>query len=139
MLTKEGVRCGARLVLDYPVHNRLGVPLEYLERRIEVKSVRSIADEPLSLESFLLRPFLRRGVTLIEATEEGIRRRFYWECRKEGTEAGLQFVLVDEDEEWHEPVGRVYDPEKSERLAMLEIVRELEVPAGYTLAIRAVS
>jgi hypothetical protein len=139
MLTLAG-KVGQRVELIYPVRNILGCPLEYLERKVEIASVRSIADEPLSLQSFLMRPFLRRGVHLIDGREDGERKRFYFECCKDEREPGLQFVVVDDDEPmgWIEPISRVFAPNLRERRIMLEMVAGMEAPAGFTVKVRAV-
>jgi hypothetical protein len=140
MLSQVG-KVGQRVTLEYPVCNRVGVPLEFLKRKIEIESVRSIADEPLSLQSFLMRPFLRRGVHLIEGRENGERRRFYKECCKDEQDAGLQYVLVDDDEpnEFVEPFSRVFWPTLTDRRIMLATLDSYEpLPLGFHLAVRAV-
>jgi hypothetical protein len=139
MLTVE--RIGQRLFLDYPVNNFLNVPLEYVGREIEVESFRNIGEEPISLESFLARPMLRRGEVLVFANESGCSRKYYPDCARGGTLAGLQFVLIDEDEpdDDYEPASRVYFPTVRERRIMLATVDELgSLPSGLTLAVRAV-
>jgi hypothetical protein len=127
--------------LIYPVHNSLLLPLEYIERHVQIVEVRSIAHHPLSLEAFLKRPFLRRGCTLLTAIEEGKRRLFYLECCKGGEEPGLQFVLVNDEEptEYHEPIGRVFEPTADDRQRMLDVFDSLgTMPLGFTLHVRAV-
>lgn len=132
---------GKRVVLDYPAQNILGVPLEYYEREIEVESFRSIAEVPLSLESFLTRPMLRRGETMITGRENGESRKYYAECARGGELAGLQFVLTDDDEpeDDPEPISRVYLPTVRERRVMLASLDEIgSLPLGLTIGIRAV-
>jgi hypothetical protein len=127
-------------VLEYPSHNRLGVPLEYVRRRVEIIEERNVASEPISLQSFLQRPFLRRGATLLTAIEDGKRRKFYRECCKGGQDAGLQFVLVDDDDpqEQHK-IGRVFAPTVEDRQRMLDVYDSLgALPFGFTLCVRAV-
>lgn len=84
--------------LIYPVHNSLLLPLEYIPRYVQIVATRSIAEQPLSLATFLKRPYLRRGLTLITAFEDGKEKRFYRECCKGQQEPGLQLVLRDDDE-----------------------------------------
>lgn len=133
---------GQRFSLWYPVRNVLGWPLEFTKRRIEVTSTRSIALEPIPLSAFLARPFQRRGIHLIVGRENGQRRQFYQECcRDGGPEAGLQFVLIDDDEpdEMHEPVSRVFAPTIAERQRMLDVLDSLGPPPfGFSRAVRAV-
>lgn len=132
---------GKRTRLIYPVHNTLLLPLEYLARDVLVVATRSIADQPLSLTAFLKRPFLRRGLTLITAIEDGQQKRFYRECCKGQQEPGLQLVLRDDDEpgEILEPIGRVFEPTVEDRQRMLDVIASLgPLPAGFSLCVRAV-
>lgn len=127
--------------LEYPAHNRLGVPLEYVWRHVDVLEERCIASEPISLQSFLQRPFLRRGVTLLTAIADGKRRKFYRECCKGWREPGLQLVLQDDDEpgETLEPIGRVFAPTLEDRRRMIDVIESLgTLPAGFSLCVRAV-
>jgi len=142
MKTKKRLRVGQGMSLVYPVHNSLLLPLEYTRRDFQVVSMRSIADQPLSLTAFLKRPYLRRGLTLITGYEMGREKKFYLECAKGGSEPGLQFVLVDELEpaEHHEPIGRVFAPMAEDRQQMLDLVCEFDsLPPGFRVGVRAVS
>lgn len=133
---------GQRTTLIYPAHNSLLLPLEYVPRHVRIIEERSIADRPLSLTAFLKRPFLRRGVWLLTAIEEGKERKFYRECCKGHREPGLQFVAIDDSEpdEMHEPIGRVFGPTAEERERMLDVLRSLgPLPDGFSLYVRAVA
>lgn len=141
--TLQGVEKGKILELEYPSCNRVGVPLEYVPRKIEVVDVRSIVTNPLELWSFLERPFARRSATLIYGRDvevPGDIRKFYWECRKGGQDAGLRLVLIDptEPDDSPEPITDAYESTIADRRLMVSVARELIVPEGLVLAVQAV-
>jgi hypothetical protein len=75
---------GRSLRIEYPSHNRLDLPLEYVERSIAIVAVRDFRQEPLDVSDFLSRPMIRRGSILLFADDLGLgyrgRRRFWLEA-----------------------------------------------------------
>lgn len=70
----------------YPTHNKIGVPLEWVCRRILVTDVCDFSRQPLPVDEFLNRPLLRRGSILICGKDLmlGKYREFYWDATKGG-------------------------------------------------------
>jgi hypothetical protein len=77
---------------------------------------------------------------LVFANESGCSRKYYPDCVRGGTLAGLQFVVVDADEPGqHEPISRVFFPTVRERRIMLAAIENFgSLPLGLSLAVRAV-
>jgi len=67
---------------EYPAHNRVDLPLEWVFRRVRIVSYRFLAAEPLEAESILRRPGVRRGSVLIVGydLDIGAERKFYLEA-----------------------------------------------------------
>jgi len=128
------IAAGRTLELAYPAHNRFGVPLEFVERTIEVKAVQNF-DIGLPIKHFLRRPTIRRGRLLLLGIDQDTKtlRRFWFEARQRGELPEYRLGLYDpqcrgELVDW---VGRIFGPTEHEQLRMkklalkwLHLVRE---------------
>lgn len=147
-------RPGRELLIEYPSHNLLGTPIEYVERRILVKASRDFRDVPIAAAAFVKRPLVRRGSILIFADDLGLgevgrNRKFWFEAIRGPGEVssrelpsyrlgiydpGRQGELVD----W---VSRSFEPTASDRLAMMVAIRRLDPiinhPGGFDLQLAA--
>lgn len=79
---KRSITVGKSLAFDYPVCNRLGLPLEFIRRQIVVEETRDRITEPLTLEEFLQDPLHRYGRSLVTGidSDSGQPASFYFEA-----------------------------------------------------------
>lgn len=67
----------------YPARNRIGIPIEWMRRRILVDSIDNYAKVGLPVDEFLARPLLRRGIVLVRGRDlqnGGKARKLYVEA-----------------------------------------------------------
>lgn len=89
---------GTILEIDYPVSNRIGAKTEFTRRSIRIDRVRDLLEDPLSVEEYLRRPFVRRSRWLVAGLDRrlGFRRCFYLgSSRQLWTESGLRVGLYE--------------------------------------------
>lgn len=109
------------LVLPYPTRNRYGVPLEFVERDLDVKQ---IYDFSLGLPvRFLIRePRIRRGRHLIMGIDRHCLavRKFWYEASHGRDLPEYRLGLSDRDYpgELVDWVGRIFGPTENEQLRM---------------------
>lgn len=113
---------GRSLELAYPTRNRLYLPLEFVERTIEVTGIRDFSRRPLDARHYLRRPLVRRGRILVAGIEpdSGQVRKFWMEARHRGELPAYRLGLYDpaapgELVDW---IGRIFGPTERDRLAM---------------------
>jgi hypothetical protein len=142
---------GKEMRIEYPSHNRLDLPLEYVWRHIRVVTVRDYRKIPLSTTGFVSRPLVRRGSILIVANDLELpgepERKFWLEAiRTDGELPCYQLGLYDPEEpddaiDW---LGKPFRPRVNDRLRMRDAIKrfyELENargPCGLKLAAFAV-
>lgn len=141
---------GKELRIEYPSHNRLDIPLEYVERRIRIAEVHDHHSQPIAVAGFLTRPLVRRGSILILADDldlGGPVRKFWLEAiRGAGELPNHQLGLYDPEQptELVDWIGKPFRPTVRDRLRMrdaIERFRQLEAergPCGLQLAAFAV-
>lgn len=126
----ETVAVGSVVRFEYPTHNRLDLPDEWLDRRVLVCGIENRWREPLDVNDFLRRPMLRRGATLIVGLDcdlpakDDQGRRFYFEAIRGEQLPGFQLGLYDpaEPADSIEFVGRVFWPTLRDRLLMQDAI-----------------
>lgn len=132
------VKDGLEMTLLYPVVNRLGVPLEHLERHVQVTSF--APHWRFDVESVLRRPLCRRGVWLASGTDLAIgKQRSFWIEAANGNDLpflGLGLVdphgdpddMVDTLDDSFAPT--VYDRLRMKRaiLEYRELVKDCKLP-----------
>jgi len=123
------VGIGSLLAFDYPLANRLGLPLAYLTRRIVVTDVRDVLRRPLTPAAVELVPLVRRGRWLITGYDLDRRaeRSFYWEAmRHVARPSWLTLGLWDPLDAPDAPprcTRGVFAPALSERLFLADVLR----------------
>lgn len=125
MLTPFDFNVGKIVEFDYPSHNRLDLPIEYVRRRVLVTEYVDIVQQPIDIESFLYRPLVRRGSLLIVGIDQHVKgeRRFWFQAMRDaGRPPSLRVGLYDPSDpictaEW---IGREFGPTVKDRLLMRE-------------------
>lgn len=117
---------GDEIEFHYPVstHVRLYRPDQHRVRYAIVRRIRDLYEDPLTLEEFLRRPFLRRSRYLIDAYEPETRqyRRFYLGSTLEFRAPSVLKIGLYEDGS-NEPdrvFGRGFEATESDRKLMID-------------------
>lgn len=99
ILSPEFLFGGQGLQFWYPVHNRFGLPIEYMHRAITVTKIEFLRDTGIPAEWIRANPLVRRGSCLITGFDIDIEltRSFYWEAmrRRRVRDAGVVKVGRD--------------------------------------------
>lgn len=116
-----------RLRIRYPATNHVGFDPPLLRRAVLVRRVRDLVREPLSIEEFLRRPFIRRSRWLLSGVDEesGKCRQFYLGSSLEFRSPGLVRVAL------YEPAGnrpyeiltRGFEPTPEDRKKLMRVLR----------------
>lgn len=110
-------------VPSYPVHNRIGVPLEWIKRHILVEAVEDFSKTALCIDAFIARPALRRGAMLIRGRDvrlQSQRRQLYLEATPDFYLPRLRIGIVAADGTLLGWAGRPYRQETSDLQQLLE-------------------
>lgn len=70
---------GERVVLKYPKVNHVAFAPEYVERSVCIYRIRDLVSEPLSIEEYCRRPYVRRSRWMLSGVDQanGEWRQFY--------------------------------------------------------------
>lgn len=127
---------GQEIAFDYPSHNILGLPLEYVRRRVRVESTQDVAAEPLEAAAFFRRPLVRRGSLLLFAhdLDLDLPRKFWVEAMQQVDQPGdaelpsyrLGLYDPEESDELVDWVGRIFRPTVRDRLVMRDAIVRCE-------------
>lgn len=125
---------GQTLELAYPAHNRFDVPIEFVDRKIQVYGIKDFGSG-LPAKYLIRRPMVRRGRILIVGIDQESqgRRKFWFESRHGARLLEHRLGLYDPQApgqlvDW---VDRIYGPTEQEQVRMrraalrwMELVRE---------------
>jgi hypothetical protein len=125
----------------YPARNRIGLPIEFVPRRIRVRAVHDFSGQFLPADEFLKRPMVRRGSILVFGDDldlGGPVRKFYLHATSEYDLPLLRIACLDDSERIVDWLGRDYEPtffDRSEMLAEIGRWNEEEAGCGLHLGI----
>jgi hypothetical protein len=126
---------GRVVTIEYPAHNRLDLPLEFVERRIRVAEV--VRGEAIPATWLSAAPLVRYGTTIIRGEDVDLRREceLWLEAAQGGELPSLKLGLIDPDdaEEATDWIGKPFRPVAVERMRMRDAVNrfmELETTRG---------
>lgn len=112
----------------YPSRNRIGLPIEYVPRRILVTGTSDFSNTPLHADYFLQRPMVRRGSILVYGRDldlaDGVIRKFYLEATSEYDLPLLKIACCDEFGQVVDWIGREYEPTVYDRAEMMATIGE---------------
>jgi hypothetical protein len=122
---------GDRVVITYPRPNLVSIRRPVFEQRaIQVAHVRDLVAEPLDLEDYLRRPFIRRSRWLLTGRDEetGRFRNFYLGSAKEHLSPGTMRVGFYEPDN-PRPVRtlpKIFEPTSRDRLLLLRLMLRIK-------------
>lgn len=110
----------------YPVCNKMGIPLEWVRRSIQVTEVRDYSLAPIDPLQFLERPLLRRGSTLIYGIDLFVDepRKFYLEATPNYYLPTLRMGLFAPGDTLVDWIGKEYQPTRKGRSKMFDDVKK---------------
>lgn len=96
----------------YPAHNRIDVPIEWVQRRILVEEITDFSKCGLPVDEFLRRPLLRRGAILISGRDLDLKRRrsLYLEATRDFDLPLQRLGVISEAGTLLGWIGRPYEP-----------------------------
>lgn len=121
---------GDRVVITYPRPNLVSIRRPVFEQRaIQVANIRDLVAEPLDLDDYLRRPFIRRSRWLLTGRDEetGRYRNFYLGAAREYRAPGTIRVGFYEPDN-PRPVRtlpKIFEPNSADRLLLLRLMLRL--------------
>jgi hypothetical protein len=152
VLGPQFLQIGHGLQFGYPSCNMFGVPIEWVERQIQIEAVDYLPTVGIACEWIKLRPLVRRGNWLITGVDFHLKRirRFYWEAMRHplARPAGpekltlgglsrrpckpfplplLQLGVHSNEDEFVDWIDRPFRPTRDDRLKLKDKLMQLEV------------
>lgn len=132
----------SQVVLTYPESTLVEAETRFRRRRIQVKSVRDLATDPLTPEEYLRRPLVQRSRHLVTAYDLDSRgwRQFYIGCSLEYASAiELAIAACPADGQGDATIiSRPYEATRRDRILLARQLKDVVADAGQETHIRVI-